>query len=184
LTDDRFSSFVVHSKADGSEQMLKVDVVKCTGCGTCMETCPVEAITLLSGKAVIDNEVCNTCGECVQVCPDEAIFSLDVPIPAEVVPSSPISVHQDLPPAVPLSQKINPWVGMMLSLLSRELLPRFADSLVLALERRLESPMQTIPNHYLHEVRRGMGTRRRQRRCAGRKGRFQASNQRIEEAEN
>ncbi|WP_319507766.1 4Fe-4S binding protein [uncultured Methanolobus sp.] len=49
----------------------------CTGCGQCVETCPVEAISL-DGEdiAIVDSELCVDCGQCVDVCPVEAI-SLD-----------------------------------------------------------------------------------------------------------
>ena len=49
-----------------------VDKEKCTGCGTCVDTCPVEAITV-EDKAVIDKENCIECGVCVEGCPEEAI---------------------------------------------------------------------------------------------------------------
>lgn len=49
-----------------------VDKEKCTGCGTCVDTCPVEAITV-EDKAVIDKENCIECGVCVDGCPEEAI---------------------------------------------------------------------------------------------------------------
>ncbi len=51
----------------------KVNTVKCTGCGQCIEDCPVEAITLEEGKAEVQPDVCIDCGVCVAVCPVEAI---------------------------------------------------------------------------------------------------------------
>lgn len=45
----------------------------CTGCGSCVEACPVEAIHLENDKAVIDEEACTECGACVAECPVEAI---------------------------------------------------------------------------------------------------------------
>ncbi|GEM_PF-912136 len=50
---------------------------KCDGCGDCVEACPVEAIRLKDGKAVIDAEGCIDCGECVNECPKEAIVETD-----------------------------------------------------------------------------------------------------------
>ena len=50
-----------------------VDVEKCTGCGECVDVCPVEAITLEDEKAVIDQENCTDCAVCVAECPTEAI---------------------------------------------------------------------------------------------------------------
>jgi len=49
-----------------------VDEEKCTSCGTCVDSCPVQAITL-QDKAVIDKENCTDCGICIDVCPEEAI---------------------------------------------------------------------------------------------------------------
>ena len=50
-----------------------VDKEKCTGCGTCIDACPLSAIELQDGLAVIDEETCGECGACVDVCPEEAI---------------------------------------------------------------------------------------------------------------
>jgi len=46
---------------------------ECTMCGTCMESCPVEAISEGDPKYVIDPETCTDCGTCVEECPVEAI---------------------------------------------------------------------------------------------------------------
>ncbi len=44
----------------------------CTACGTCIDECPVEAIS--EGDIyVIDPDVCTDCGSCADVCPVEAI---------------------------------------------------------------------------------------------------------------
>ncbi len=45
----------------------------CTGCGECVESCPLEAIEMKDDKAVVDEEVCGDCGSCVDVCPSESI---------------------------------------------------------------------------------------------------------------
>jgi ferredoxin len=51
----------------------KINVETCTGCGTCVDICPVEAITIEKDKAVIDADSCVDCGTCVDECPVEAI---------------------------------------------------------------------------------------------------------------
>jgi ferredoxin len=51
----------------------KVDKEKCTGCETCVEECPSEAISMANGKVVVDVDTCIDCGVCVDACPVEAI---------------------------------------------------------------------------------------------------------------
>ena len=51
----------------------KVDPEKCTGCESCIDACPSEAIKMEEEKAVIDADACVDCGVCVDECPVEAI---------------------------------------------------------------------------------------------------------------
>ena len=55
------------------KQTVWVDVARCTGCGTCVEMCPVEAIALVDGKARVDEGRCIGCGLCVTTCPNDAL---------------------------------------------------------------------------------------------------------------
>ena len=52
---------------------MKVDTQECTGCGICVDACPVEAISLNDDRAVIDEDECTECGVCVDECPNDAI---------------------------------------------------------------------------------------------------------------
>lgn len=49
-----------------------VNLEKCTGCETCLEACPFDAIDFKDGKAYI-NEYCNSCMSCLAGCPEGAI---------------------------------------------------------------------------------------------------------------
>lgn len=48
----------------------------CVGCGSCVDYCPVGAITLVDGQASIDQDECVECGVCLraEVCPVEALY--------------------------------------------------------------------------------------------------------------
>lgn len=50
-----------------------VDKDVCVGCEACVSVCPVEAISMIDGKAEVEPEKCIECGSCVPVCPVEAI---------------------------------------------------------------------------------------------------------------
>ncbi len=51
---------------------FKIVTDKCTGCVTCTDICPTEAIKIENGKAKITVE-CIDCGACPRVCPEGAI---------------------------------------------------------------------------------------------------------------
>lgn len=60
----------------------KIEVTNmCQGCleHPCKEVCPKDAITLVQGKAVIDQEKCVKCGLCVNVCAYSAINKMERP---------------------------------------------------------------------------------------------------------
>jgi len=46
---------------------------RCIACGTCIEGCPVEAISFIKERAFIDDDKCIRCYCCHEVCPEEAI---------------------------------------------------------------------------------------------------------------
>uniref|UniRef100_UPI00195A976C 4Fe-4S binding protein n=1 Tax=Desulforadius tongensis TaxID=1216062 RepID=UPI00195A976C len=53
--------------------MAYVITDECLACGTCMESCPVNAIVEGSIYS-IDTERCENCGTCIDACPIGAII--------------------------------------------------------------------------------------------------------------
>ncbi|RXE57020.1 Thylakoid associated protein [Methanoculleus taiwanensis] len=51
----------------------KVDETRCTGCRKCERICPMSAITVRDGRAVIDLAKCIRCYCCHEMCTEEAI---------------------------------------------------------------------------------------------------------------
>jgi len=64
--------------------MLKVDNARCTGCGSCVDVCPRQAITMHDDRAMINEHLCIQCGACVEVCPVGAIHEV-APAHAELL---------------------------------------------------------------------------------------------------
>lgn len=55
-----------------NKKMAYVISEDCIACGTCIDECPVEAIS--EGDIYsINPDVCTECGTCADVCPSEAI---------------------------------------------------------------------------------------------------------------
>ena len=50
-----------------------IDAARCMGCGVCVDVCPADAITLMDGRASIEEQKCTGCGACADVCPEDAI---------------------------------------------------------------------------------------------------------------
>ena len=51
---------------------VNIKEAACTGCGACVDMCPVNAIKMENGKAKVSDD-CIECGACLNVCPSEAI---------------------------------------------------------------------------------------------------------------
>lgn len=54
---------------------LKIDSVKCVGCGKCVQSCPMKNLSLENHKAKAGNQ-CTMCYRCVNQCPKQAITLL------------------------------------------------------------------------------------------------------------
>ena len=48
--------------------VVKVIEEECTGCESCIEACPIEAIEMVDGIAKI-KDTCNSCNACIEACP-------------------------------------------------------------------------------------------------------------------
>lgn len=173
--------------------MMQVDVEKCTGCGSCLETCPVEAISLVSAKAAINIEACLDCGACAQACPSGAIYLIRLPISAPVlVPMTTAQAVTPQEPSLPekpsavrtiimpkdanrgrsASPAIAPWARTAFAFVSQEVLPRVVEAVIDSLERRLSNPAAPQSKTSL-EAPIVQGARQRQVRLRRRGGRRQ-----------
>jgi len=66
-----FCAIIVIQQIKKKEMAYKINE-DCTACGTCIDECPVEAIS--EGDIYkINPDVCTDCGACADVCPVEAI---------------------------------------------------------------------------------------------------------------
>lgn len=132
--------------------MLYIDRTTCTGCAVCVDVCPSGAIRLdeSEGIAVIDQALCTECLACLDECPTGAIQQTEsselVAVPAvgekavegeviegEVIPAPAIQ------PLAPARQpgRLATLTSTALTFVGSWLLPRAADALIGAVERRL-----------------------------------------------
>jgi len=70
----------------------EVDPDLCTGCGTCLNRCQMEALTLIDDISNVDRDRCIGCGICGPTCPVEAI-KLQKKEKETIPPKNPISLY-------------------------------------------------------------------------------------------
>lgn len=116
---------------------MQIITEKCTGCGVCVETCPNSALQVIDGLAILEQAACTQCQACIDVCPEGAISAVEMPVVvAEPVAMQPAREPQPvMTKPVPVDAK--PWLLSLLTLAGQEILPRLADVLIGALDRRL-----------------------------------------------
>ena len=71
FNDEEISQDLLTQKAKPNKRLFILSL--CKGCGTCVKTCPNNALSLENGKAVVDHKFCILCGYCNPVCPEFAI---------------------------------------------------------------------------------------------------------------
>lgn len=77
--------------------MIQISEKSCTGCGFCMQDCPVGAIAVQRKKAVIAKDTCVSCGVCSRVCPEGAVSS-DATRLADVIECDACPIKCRVPP--------------------------------------------------------------------------------------
>jgi NAD-dependent dihydropyrimidine dehydrogenase PreA subunit len=136
--------------------MLTIELDRCNGCGDCVEVCPEGAIQLVGGLAQINSELCTECEVCVQACPTGAIKV-----------ARPIAVRREEPVAA-VAERVRPGTlatlaGAALSFIGGQLLPRAADAIVGALDRRLSEQPAAESGEALPTTEKQGGRRHRRR---------------------
>jgi aryl-alcohol dehydrogenase-like predicted oxidoreductase len=71
FNDEKIPRELLTQKNKPSKRLFILSL--CKGCGTCVKTCPNNALSLENGKAVVDHKLCILCGYCNPVCPEFAI---------------------------------------------------------------------------------------------------------------
>ena len=51
----------------------QADPQRCTGCGTCADQCPAQALEMVEDVPVVDPQACIVCFCCQEICPEKAI---------------------------------------------------------------------------------------------------------------
>jgi len=71
FNDEKISQELLTQKTRPNKRLVILSL--CKGCGTCVKTCPNNALSLENGKAVVDHKLCILCGYCNPACPEFAI---------------------------------------------------------------------------------------------------------------
>lgn len=72
--------------------VVRVIEEECTGCESCVDACPIEAIEMVDEKARIKDN-CNSCNACIESCPAEAILEIEKEVKADAMD---FSQYQDV----------------------------------------------------------------------------------------
>ena len=72
-------------ESQAATPQLMVNDPACTGCGACVQVCPLDAVHLEEGRAVTDRTRCQACGRCVPACPAKGRRVAGTPMSSEEV---------------------------------------------------------------------------------------------------
>jgi Pyruvate/2-oxoacid:ferredoxin oxidoreductase delta subunit len=87
-------SFPKPADVVASNYHAQADVALCAGCATCVDRCPLEAVSIQNRHSTVDLNRCIGCGLCVPTCPESAIHL--VRKDREVVPPRTEEDHFDM----------------------------------------------------------------------------------------
>ena len=77
--------------------LRETDEEKCTGCGDCVDVCPVDALKTTEDLTIVDEQWCIGCGVCANVCPNGAITMRIRPDKTGRLPASNVmSLHETI----------------------------------------------------------------------------------------
>ncbi|MBS4021595.1 MAG: aldo/keto reductase [Dethiobacter sp.] len=70
---DLFSGKIHEDYKPTANKRLMISKLLCSGCGSCLEACHNDALTIIDGKCTVDNDKCLLCGYCSRECEMVAI---------------------------------------------------------------------------------------------------------------
>jgi NAD-dependent dihydropyrimidine dehydrogenase PreA subunit len=154
--------------------VIYVDRFRCNGCGECVGTCLVGAITMSGDRVFIDELLCEGCEACLSACPQDAILSVEMveSIAREERAMIPVSAKFEVRPVQPqqsslsLRDQILPAIGSALAWTGKEIVPRLASQVLVWWDQRNQTADPVSPDPHRQAFRRtgGRGRRRQRRR--------------------
>ncbi|MBN1312304.1 MAG: 4Fe-4S binding protein [Anaerolineae bacterium] len=118
---------------------IRINEDRCAGCGNCLEVCPSGALSLKNDVAVVDYTLCTQCQACIDVCPVGAITAVK---DTAMIVQQPAEIY-NAAESRPVATRSQPWLASALVLAGQAILPRLADALIVAVERKLTQPTTT-----------------------------------------